>query len=381
MRKGHWISQSCPRFWISASRRVKTRSTGFRHRHPLAALLLTSSEPLTLVANTPVTPAAVQHPSVDRKSYFACFLADEPGYLVPERLLLERANQDQTRPLVMNSHSWFSWREQLPAAVAACYPLPEKFLGDTGMIWIDDPVTGKQTPFWAGPWFQSRIADLSPGELAPALSSHHRSVLLAAGVLMEPGKESRRGAEWNQLILHAAQKFRVNGFVPLTGLIHPFHIGSLRKYYRHLIRTGGMTLGDSGSPRRFVAYNESVARFFHRQLTRVVSAVAGVRVKPSFAYVGSYQSGADLSAHIDRLQCEYAITLLIDYTPEPVDQSPWPFYLETSKGTVAIWQGIGDALLYRGRELIHYRKQLAEGRTSTSIFFYYVDQRFVGSLA
>jgi hypothetical protein len=249
------------------------------------------------------------------------------------------------------------------------------------MIWIDDPVTRMQTPFWAGPWFQGRISALSRGRAAPELSSHHQAVLLTAGLLTKPDEISRREAEWKEITSRSSRKFQGIGFVSLAGLIHPFHIGTLRRYYRHLIRSGGMTLGDNGSRRRFVAHNESVAQFFHRQFASVVSAVAGVPVKPSFVYVGSYQSRADLSAHTDRLQCEYAITLLIDYTPEPVDQSPWPFYLETPKGTVAIWQGIGDGLLYRGRQLPHYRTELAEGSTSTSIFFYYVHQNFVGSLA
>ena len=110
-----------------------------------------------------------------------------------------------------------------------------------------------------------------------------------------------------------------------------------------------MTLGDSGSPLRYVAHNESVARFFHSQIATAVGAIAGAPVKPSYVYVSSYQGGADLPAHTDRAQCEYSVSLLLDYTPEPVDRSSWPLYLVTASGPVAIWQGIGDGLIYRGR--------------------------------
>jgi len=316
----------------------------------------------------------------DRAPEFRCFLADQPEYLVPDRLLSHGHSSDYGGPLVVNPNAWFTWRESMPAAIENCYPLPEKFRGNTGMIWVDDPLTGMLTPFWTGPWFQGKLAGLTRGNTVPALSLHQRSVLSQAGVLVSPGDSSRRSAAWKQQFLNSTRNFQNDGFAQVHGLIHPFLIGSLRRYYRHLLRSGGMTLGDSGCPRRYVAYNESVAQFFHKQIAPVVSSIAGVEVRPSFVYVGSYLEGSDLPEHTDRAQCEYAITLLIDYTPEPVDQSPWPFYIKTSKGTIRIWQGIGDATIYRGTQLSHYRKQLAAGATSTSIFFYYVDENFAGPL-
>jgi hypothetical protein len=45
-----------------------------------------------------------------------------------------------------------------------------------------------------------------------------------------------------------------------------------------------------------------------------------------------------------------------------------------------VFQGIGDALLYRGCRLTHSRDSLLEGHTSTSIFFHYVRKDFAGSL-
>src|SRR5580704_13823927 len=82
----------------------------------------------------------------DRSSLFRTFVADQPEYLVPERLLDER-NGNSSEPLVVSPNVWFTWRDELPSRVAACYPLPDTFLGDTGLIWVDDPVTGLQRPF------------------------------------------------------------------------------------------------------------------------------------------------------------------------------------------------------------------------------------------
>jgi hypothetical protein len=174
--------------------------------------------------------------------------------------------------------------------------------------------------------------------------------------------------------------FREKGYAPLGNLIHPFHIAALRRYYRYLIRTGAIKLGDGQSLRRYVAYNEPVARFFHREIAGALSAVAGEPIKPSYVYLASYLSGAELKQHTDREQCDFSVTLCLDFSPEPAHATPWPIYLDTPACTVTVYQALGDGLAYRGTRLPHYRRVLSEGQTSTSIFFHYVAADFSGSL-
>ncbi len=155
--------------------------------------------------------------------------------------------------------------------------------------------------------------------------------------------------------------FQARGYAPLGGLIHPFHIAALRRYYRYLIRTGKIHLGDGQSPRRYVAYNEPVARFFHHHIAATLSAVAGEPLKPSYVYLASYLSGAELKKHTDREQCEFSVTLCLDFSPEPALATPWPIRLDTPTGTVTVYQTLGDGLAYRGTRLPHYRERLGEG--------------------
>jgi hypothetical protein len=123
-----------------------------------------------------------------------------------------------------------------------------------------------------------------------------------------------------------------------------------------------------------------VGQYVHEQLVQAVSEIAGAVIKPSYAYFIAYQSGARLERHTDRPQCEYSITLLIDSTPEPLEQSPWPLKLDTRDRTFAIWQYLGEALLYQGRRLAHHRDTLPRGCSSTSLLLHYVDSSFVGPL-
>jgi hypothetical protein len=123
-----------------------------------------------------------------------------------------------------------------------------------------------------------------------------------------------------------------------------------------------------------------VARYFHHQLNSLVSQLAGQPLKPSYVYVASYQEAAILKKHVDREQCEFSVSLCIDYSPEPGLATPWPLRLHPSGATVEVYQALGDGLFYRGREIAHSRGVLPAGQSSTSMFFHFVPRDFDGPL-
>ena len=312
-------------------------------------------------------------------SSFYCRLDDQPTHLVPQRLLA-KCEDGPGGELILNPQCFFSSGGHLPGELAECAGLLENFALHGNILWVRDTATGAFAPFWLGPQFSSLLADLPPGDPEPAnLPDHARSILASAGVLVKPDAGSRRRKQWSEQLLRLRHQFH-RKFVPMAGLIHPFHVGALRRYYRYLIRNGRMQLGDDQSPRRYGAHNENVARFFHHQLTAAVSDVVGEPVKPSYVYTCGYLSGSDLEKHTDRDQCEFTITFCLDFSPEPVGHTPWPVHVDANDARITVYQALGDSLLFCGRELPHYRHPLTSGRTSTSIFFHYVRQGFTGSL-
>jgi len=316
------------------------------------------------------------------RSLFYCRLDDQPDHLVPEHRLRPGPWEGSSgRPLFLNRHCFLACNGKLPDEIDADPALLDAFALQAEMIWIKDLETKVLRPFWLGPEFSRLLRGLQPGEPAPStLSPQAVRILTMAEVLVPGDHDSIRARQWSQTVSTCGTQFRQKGYAPVGGLIHPFHISALRRYYRNLIRTGKIQLGDDQSSRRYVAHNESVARFFHRQLTPVISAIAGEPVQPSYVYMASYQSGAILKRHTDREQCAFSITLCVDYSPEPSRATPWPLHLHTASSVVTVFQGLGDGLLYRGRELPHARDPLPSGHTSTSIFFHYVRADFGGTL-
>lgn len=312
---------------------------------------------------------------------FHCLLDELPLHLIPESQLKFGGSHNADEPLFPNPHYSVLSAGELPSELEPHRGLLENFDLQGIVAWVRDPATSCLQPFWLGPRMAALVSHLPAGECVSDSVPRNLLLLLAeAGILVRAQAIEHRLDQWSEVVRKGAKQFRQKGYVPLRSLIHPFHVAALRRYYRQAIRRGVIHLGDEQSSRRYVAHNESVARFFHHQLTNVVSAIVGEAIKPSYVYFASYLSGAKLKKHTDREQCEFSVTLCLDFSPESDLATSWPIYLDTGDGTVAVYQALGDGLVYRGTKVHHYRSILAGERSSTSIFFHYVPADFSGPL-
>jgi len=337
---------------------------------------------LAWIEQLAVAPARLDRGNQLPRSLFHCCLDDQPDHLVPVRLLRpEFWEGPSDRPFLLNPECIFTVDGQLPEDASISALAGQSEIARGNIAWVRDPVNEALQPFWLGQELCNMLAGAQSGDPAPAaLSPQARHSLTLANILVSRDYGSRRLREWDEIVSFIRPQFQSQGYAAVGLLIHPFHIAALRRYYRHQLRSGKLRLGDVQSPLRFVSYNDPVAQFFHRQLTPAMSAFAGEPLKPSYVYLASYQSGAVLEKHTDREQCDFSVTLCLDYSPEPRNTTPWPLQLHKKSGTVRVFQAIGDALLYRGCQLAHSRSELPEGHSSTSIFFHYVKQDFAGSL-
>ena len=306
---------------------------------------------------------------------FTCYLDDYPDHLVPARFVENNPlHGGEGGELKVNPELVLSGSDNLPVSW-----LPAALLDDLqqkeDMVWVGRDGRYTLPPFWLGPKFLEVLSDLMAGrKSAKDIGYEVRWVLWVAGILIEKVPVSDKRLD------SCATEFQQRGYAPAVGLIHPFHLSALRRYYRKLLRLGLLRRGDSQSECRYVTHNERVARLFHHQLTPAVEALVGEPVKPSYVYAASYQGGARLEKHVDREQCEFSVTLCVDYSPEPGLFTPWPLQLHTESSLVTVFQGLGDGLVYRGGKIPHSRETIPAGHTSTSIFFHYVRADFSGPL-
>ena len=91
---------------------------------------------------------------------------------------------------------------------------------------------------------------------------------------------------------------------------------------------------------------------------------------PTYSYARTYTKDAVLLKHIDRESCEYSISLCLGK-----DNADWPLMLQThdthEKSGISL--EIGDALIYKGMELLHWREKY-KGEKQVQVFLHYVDR-------
>jgi hypothetical protein len=346
--------------WMLVSRRVQVR-------------IVTQQRQATTHDDIPVTPQ--MRAEVAPPAGYRCLLDSQPDTWAPRDWRPEGV--PAAGDCIVNPSLRFSESGELQGERAA---FSAAVSTDQPTAWVSDAASRVLAPFALSPGLASQVRALEPG--APLPSSLPPEVLArlhSAGIVGDLTGMRRQRDQWLARIDQATLEFH-EGYAALGQLLHPFTLAAARVYFRRLIRQRRAHLGDGQSPRRWIVHNEPVARFFHHQFTPIVAKVAGVEVKPSYVYFSCYDGGADLEWHTDRKQCEFSLSMLLDYSPRPAAESPWPLLLHTSSGRIAVHQRIGESLAYRGGEIPHARERLPLGHASMHLFLHYVPIHFEGEL-
>lgn len=115
-------------------------------------------------------------------------------------------------------------------------------------------------------------------------------------------------------------------------------------------------------------YADTLMESLLLHLRPAMEQITGLSLLPTYSYLRIYETGALLVRHTDRHACEISASLTLAYdSPEP-----WPIWLETHQQPHSITLRRGDMLVYKGRELPHWREQF-RGNHWIQAFFHYVD--------
>lgn len=117
-------------------------------------------------------------------------------------------------------------------------------------------------------------------------------------------------------------------------------------------------------------YNHPKFKDLHYVIKGVLENVIHEKLYPTYYYDRFYFKGQELTRHTDRESCEISISIHISTNAK----YKWPLYFEVDGKSHAMTMDPGDAVVYRGMELPHWREPL-EGNRDTyyhQIFMHYV---------
>lgn len=108
-----------------------------------------------------------------------------------------------------------------------------------------------------------------------------------------------------------------------------------------------------------------------------VEKITRLSLFPTYAHYRVYKPGDELKKHIDRPACEISLSLCLgsEYVNTPADFS-WGIWANSRHSAPKEYKmRPGDALLYRGMDVLHWREpfKAGEGSFLAQVFLHYVD--------
>jgi hypothetical protein len=115
-------------------------------------------------------------------------------------------------------------------------------------------------------------------------------------------------------------------------------------------------------------YGDTLTESILLHLKPSMERFTGLSLLPTYSYLRLYETGAVLGRHKDRHACEISASLTIGCDAT----EPWPLWLESKGRQRSVALGPGDMLVYRGRDVPHWRERFGGGYWIQA-FFHYVD--------
>lgn len=160
--------------------------------------------------------------------------------------------------------------------------------------------------------------------------------------------------------------FAKDGYLVARKVFDPQHL-DVYATYALMLDVASFRRRDE-KPRMRDRYADPLMESMLLHLQPTMEQATGLSLFPTYSYLRVYEPGAVLHRHKDRHACEISASLTLGYDAPEL----WPLWLEYHQQPRSITLHRGDMLVYKGRELEHWRERF-EGNYWIQAFFHYVD--------
>jgi predicted 2-oxoglutarate/Fe(II)-dependent dioxygenase YbiX len=167
-------------------------------------------------------------------------------------------------------------------------------------------------------------------------------------------------------------EFKEKGYVHLKDFLHKDSCRELANELKRLV-SENKTIKDEQCPKSQAIHGTVTFDKLLEDLTPHFEQASGLKLFPTYSYARLYNSqDEELKVHRDRPACEISATLTLDF-----EGDVWPIFMganEDKSEATEVKMEIGDAVMYRGCDIYHWREAYKEGKWQAQVFLHYVDQ-------
>ena len=172
--------------------------------------------------------------------------------------------------------------------------------------------------------------------------------------------------------MSSAESFETNGYVQVKEFLDAQTMPVVSQYLENRIRRGEWVSGCEGpsSQTKMFCYADPLIEALLLAYKDTVEQIVGKELEPTYSYTRIYQPGEELLPHTDRPACEISVTVNVAHKG-PAS----PIYMQyKDKTTGAYALNAGDAVIYKGCEVTHWRTPLTEEQLNVQFMLHYVDK-------
>ena len=169
--------------------------------------------------------------------------------------------------------------------------------------------------------------------------------------------------------------FRDSGYVYIPGFLDETTVKTVSRYFEYSINSNNngwiaaTKSNDSNDVSKYCKYGDPLIDVILENSINDFEAVVGEELLPTYSYSRVYMSGDELKEHRDRPACEYSATINI----ATKGSEPWPIYMRSEgRETSCYILNPGDAVIYKGSEVSHWRNKMHNTNINVQIMLHYV---------
>lgn len=169
-----------------------------------------------------------------------------------------------------------------------------------------------------------------------------------------------------------AERFEKHGCVLVKNFVDAQTIAVVSQYFENKIRRGEWveSVKDGDLTSRFAYYADPFIEVLLQASKEAVEDAAGKELLPTYSYSRIYQPGEKLSPHVDRPSCEISVTVNVATKGEFS-----PIYTQYGQNDPEKHiLNPGDAVVYMGCDVMHWRQPLKDGQLNVQFMLHYVDK-------
>lgn len=167
--------------------------------------------------------------------------------------------------------------------------------------------------------------------------------------------------------------FQSAGYIKLKGLVDEKTVKTISQYFENKINRGewvGKQEVEAGDASKLGYYADPLIEVLLKQCLPAIEKQTGLELEPTYSFSRVYQEGEELTPHTDRPSCEISVTINVACTGDI-----WPIWMQyEDKDPVKCVLNPGDAVIYKGCEVTHWRRKLPKGQINVQFMLHYVDK-------